>query len=244
MNAPSSAHEAAPPTREPANATRTTPGMRDLLRDTALLVATLSTGGTADAFDTLRRRCVQLTAQFDAALAQRGHAADVRADALVAQCALLDETALRHLDMDSKSRWLAQPLQVDRFSQHDAGERVFERLEARMREASPHVDLLECYGAILGLGFRGRYAIEGEAKRQALMATLNAQLGRLRPDEPGTFITDRGRRRLAERLRSLSPWAIAGCAGVIALIVWLAWNSALDAQLAQLAPLAAKAPRP
>ena len=88
------------------------PGMRELLRDTALLVTTLSQGGNAESVTVLRERCQQLMWAFSAALEQRGVTGDVRDDALYAQCGLLDEVALRALPMDDKAQWDAQPLQV------------------------------------------------------------------------------------------------------------------------------------
>ncbi|SAK58692.1 type VI secretion system protein ImpK [Caballeronia fortuita] len=211
-------------------------GIRDLLRDTALLVATLSTGGAPEKFDVLRPRCAALVAEFGAALDRRGYPADVREDARKAQCALLDEAALHHLSDKEKSSWSAQPLQVENFQQHDAGERVFERLEFRMRERAPQVDLLECYAALLGLGFRGRYAVGGESERAALIAELNAMIERLRPRSERALVIDEPGRRFGDWLRRFSPWAIAGIGSFAALVTWLVWHIALDAQLAALIP--------
>jgi type VI secretion system protein ImpK len=217
-------------------------GMRDLLRDTALLVTTLGTGGAAKDADGLRNRCRQLIEHFSQALERRGYPDDVRREALIAQCGLLDESALRSLPTDMRAGWEPKPLQVEQFNLHDAGESVFERLEARMRETPPRVDLLECYAAILGMGFVGRYAREGEAKRTALIATLNAQLEKLRSSSDRPFVADRAGRRLSDWFYRLSPWAIAGLACVAAVIVWAVWAAALDMQLAHLAP--AKGIRP
>jgi type VI secretion system protein ImpK len=211
-------------------------GIRDLLRDTALFVATLSTGGAAEDFATLRTRCKSMVADFGAALDRRNYPEDVREDAVKAQCALLDETALQHLSEQDKPLWSAQPLQVERFKQHDAGERVFERLEFRMRERSPQVDLLECYAAVLGLGFLGRYAIHGENERQTLIAELNALIERLQPQRERSLIIDQPGRRFGDWIRRASPWAIAGIGCVVALVTWFAWHVALDAQLAALIP--------
>ncbi|CAG4895259.1 DotU family type IV/VI secretion system protein [Paraburkholderia gardini] len=211
-------------------------GIRDLLRDTALLVTTLSQGGKPESVTELRQRCQQLMAQFSAALEQRGVAADVRDDALYAQCGLLDETVLRALPLDDRSQWDAQPLQVERFGKHDAGERVFERLTERMREAVPNADLLECYAAVLGLGFMGRYAREGEAQHATLIASLDTQLQKLRPAALHTFIADRSGWRLADWLYRFSPWAIAGFGCVAAALVYLIWSQTLDLQLAHLTP--------
>lgn len=231
-----------------ANRTSAT-SIRDLLRDTALLVTRLSQGGHTEDAATLRQRCQQLMASFSAALDQRGFAADVREDAEYAQCGLLDEAVLRNLSAKSKPVWDAQPLQVERFGKHDAGERVFERLQQRMREAAPNIGLLECYSAILGMGFMGRYAREGEAKRSALIASLNAQLEKVRsegsrrgerPAASQPFLVDRTSRRLADWFYRLSPWAIAGLACVAAAVIWLIWAHVLDAQLAHLAPTATR----
>ncbi|WP_233853262.1 DotU family type IV/VI secretion system protein [Paraburkholderia sp. HD33-4] len=217
-------------------------GIRDLLRDTALLVTTLAPGGHADHATDFRNRCGQLIANFSSALERRGYPDDVRREALIAQCGLLDEIALRHLPAESRAGWELKPLQVELFNLHDAGERVFERLEIRMREAAPHVDLLECYAAILSLGFVGRFARDGEAKRTALITALHGQLEKLRPASTHTFIADRPNRRWSDWFYRLSPWAVAGLACAAAVIVWLVWSTALDAQLAQL--VHAKAAQP
>lgn len=217
-------------------------GIRDLLRDTALLVTTLASGGhTQDAL-ALRAQCKRLVEQFAHALEQRGFPEDVRREALVAQCGLLDEVALRHLSDEARSGWEHTPLQVEQFNLHDAGERVFERLDARLQEPSPPVALLECYSAILGLGFIGRYARDGEATRAARIASLSAKLQMLRPTTCRPFIADHGQRRLSDWLYRLSPWAIAGLACIGAAIVWGIWATALDVQLARL--VAAHAVRP
>ncbi|EPS1221802.1 DotU family type IV/VI secretion system protein [Burkholderia cenocepacia] len=217
-------------------------GMRDLLRDTALLVTTLTSGGHTQDAVALRARCKQLVEQFASGLQQRGFPDDVRNEALVAQCGLLDEVALRHLPGESRSAWEREPLQVEQFNLHEAGERVFERLDARMREPAPPVALLECYSAILGMGFVGRYARDGEAKRTALITSLNARLETLRPSLDRPFIAERVERRVSDWFYRLSPWAIAGLACVAAAIVWGVWSATLDGQLAHL--VAAKAVRP
>jgi type VI secretion system protein ImpK len=235
MNAlPRSDNEAALLDGAPGASRASREGIRDLLRDTALLVTTLMPGGHTENATEFRARCGLLVGNFSNALERRGYPDDVRREALIAQCGLLDEIALRYLPAESRAGWELKPLQVELFNLHDAGERVFERLEARMREASPHIDLLECYAAILSLGFIGRYARDGEAKRAALTSSLQAQLEKLRPAATRTFIADRPGRRLSDWFYRLSPWAIAWLACVVAALVWLVWSTALDAQLAQL----------
>jgi type VI secretion system protein ImpK len=229
-----------PPKSAPVLSQATGSGIRELLRDSALLVTNLSSGGKAEDFATLRNRCKQIVQDFTLALDQRGFTRDVRDDAIVAQCALLDETALRHLDETKKALWIAEPLQVERLNHHNAGEYVFERLEARMREPSPNIGLLECYAAVLGLGFKGRYALESDASRDALLSRLNTLLERLRPTQSETFLVERDGQRLGDWFHRLSPWAIAGIATFIALVAWFSWHLALDAQLASMLTAAVK----
>jgi type VI secretion system protein ImpK len=208
-------------------------GMRDLLRDTALLVTSLGEGGRVPDAAAFRERCRQIIATFSEALTRRGYSDQVRQEALVAQCGLLDETALCHLDAESRSKWELKPLQVEWFKVHDAGEQVIERAEARVRETPANVDLIDCYAAILGMGFMGRYAIDDGTQRADLLAALNARLEKLRPAAQ-PFITEQGRRRLSDWFYRLSPWAIAGLACIVAVLVWSAGRVALDAQIARI----------
>lgn len=213
-------------------------GIRDLLRETALAATSLAPGATVTDAAAFRDRCRRAIGNFSDALTRRGYPADIRQEAMVAQCGLLDETALRELDEEARSGWGLKPLQVELFRLHDAGERVIDCIEARLREASPNADLLECYSAVLGMGFMGRYARDGEAKRAELIAALNSRLQKLRPAVGQPFMADHAGRHLSDWFYRLSPWAIAGLACVAMVVVWGVWNVALESQLAQLAHIA------
>lgn len=226
----------APSSHVPAREPSQSGGIRDLLRDTALLVTSLTGGGTTMRIVELQERCRELITRFAEALRRRGYAEDVCHDAEVAHCGLLDEMALRHFRDNERSAWESKPLQVEYFGMHDAGERVFDRLEQRLRETTPQVDLLECYSAVLGMGFAGRYARDGHAKLGTLNATLNARIEKLRPGSARPFTADHTVRRLSDWLYRLSPWAIALATCVVAAVVWMVWRTALDAQLAHLLP--------
>lgn len=207
--------------------------MRAMLRDTALEVSLLAQGATATSVPQLRERCLQLVRDFETALEARRLPADVREDAVYAQCGLLDEFALTYLPLEKRYEWDAQPLQVERFQNHDAGERIYQRLATRMLEPHPNTELLECYSTVLGLGFRGRYARAGEPQRAEIISALNEHLAEVSPPRLG-FIIDTTRTRGYGWLRQLSPWLIAGIACAAAALVWLAWSHALDEQIAQL----------
>jgi type VI secretion system protein ImpK len=215
-------------------------GIRDLLRDTALFVSKLDANDFATGYETIRVECNAMIDKFGAALVRRGYMGDVLDDATLAQCALLDEIALKGLIGADRDMWASQPLQVTKFNQHDAGERVFDRLDVRLRERVPRVDLLQCYATILGLGFKGRYAVNGDAARDMLIADLNARLEKVRAADPRTLLVDQSGQRFGDVIRRLSPWTIAVVAGVVSFVLWLLWHVALDAQLTGLASKAIK----
>jgi type VI secretion system protein ImpK len=210
--------------------------MRDLLRDTALAVTSLASGGTVQHAAPFRERCNQLADQFEDVLTRCCYPEDIKREALVAQCGLFDEMALRHLPAEGRNAWEQHPMQVERFSVYDAGRRVIDSIEARLREASPDVDLLECYAAILGIGFVGRYARDEEAKRAALISALDARLDTLRSSAQEPFMTDRSGYRLSRGMYRLVPWIIVALVCVAAVAVWITGNMTLETQFSHIAP--------
>ncbi|MEX3984668.1 DotU family type IV/VI secretion system protein [Paraburkholderia sp. EG287A] len=222
---------------EPDFGRASTPGIRDLLRDTGLLVTSLGDDGTVKDAEKFRNDCRKLIQRFSDALTQYGYPEDVKREVSLAQCGLIDETALRNLPEGSRAAWALNPFQVERFKVHDAGEFVIDRIEARLREAAPHADLLEGYAAMLGMGFRGRYALEGESKLVELMGALNARLKTLRPHEAQSFISDRAGRPLFDWFHRLSPWVIAAVVCMVAAIIWSTWAVALNGQVTHIPPV-------
>jgi type VI secretion system protein ImpK len=211
-------------------------GMRDLLHDTALLVTSLSSGGAVEDTARFRERCARLVDQLADALARRSYPENVQREALIAQCGLFDEMALRHLPANARTAWELHPMQVERFSIYDAGRRVIDGIEAHLQESSPDAELLEYHAVILSIGFVGRYAREGEAKRAALIAALDARLQTLRETVDEPFLTDAAALRLSGRFRRFTPWIMVISACLVANVVWIAGSGALDSQLAQIAP--------
>ncbi|WP_028217501.1 DotU family type IV/VI secretion system protein [Paraburkholderia oxyphila] len=209
-------------------------GMRDLMHNTALLVTSVTSGGTMRNPDQLRERCELNVDQFAHALAQRDYPEDVQREALLAQCGLLDEMALHYLPAEARVAWELRPMQVERFSVHDAGRRVIDSIESHLREASPNIELLEYYAAILGLGFVGRYALDGQAKRTALIASLHAKLETFGQSTDEPFVTDQTGGRLSGSMGGLAPWIPVALAGLVAMGVWVAASRAIDTQLIQI----------
>ncbi|MDM8359309.1 DotU family type IV/VI secretion system protein [Pandoraea communis] len=216
--------------------------IRPLLSDTALLVATVRAGGLVEDPAVFREKCETLLEAFDVRLAQAGIDGQLARDFLMAQCALLDETALHYLKASDRGQWEAAPLQVTRFGIHDAGERVFERLDAHMQAAGTSVDVLEFYQGLLSLGFVGRYALLGEAMRRDLIKVLDARVGALRPYVESPFVIEHSEHRFADWCSRLSPWAITGIGCVVAAVVWGVWATAMDVSLERIQSAAAGQP--
>jgi type VI secretion system protein ImpK len=210
--------------------------MRALLRDTALEISLLARGADTRSAFQLRERCLQVVNDFDRALQAKGVPQDVREDAVYAQCGLLDEKALTYLPDDERSEWDAKPLQVERFGNHDAGERIYERISFRVRESPAQVGLLECHAAILGLGFLGRYARDDEPQRAELATLLNERILAARPRRRSFVVDTTGGSRL-DWVRRLSPRASACVVCVAAALIWCLLGQSLDAQLSNLPSL-------
>jgi type VI secretion system protein ImpK len=214
-------------------------GMRDLMNDTALLVTSLTLHGTVRDVTQFRGRCAYLCDQFRDALARRNYPEEIQREALIAQCGLLDEVALRYLSADCRMTWEMQPMQVERFSVYDAGRRIIDSIEKHLNNLSADVELLEFYAAILALGFMGRYARDGEARRHALISALSARIQTLRTTVDKPFLSAPVAPRLSGGLRRLAPWVPVALGCLMALIVWTVGSRTLEKQLSQIAPVKA-----
>jgi type VI secretion system protein ImpK len=78
-------------------------------------------------------------------------------DGLFAIAALADEIAMSLPDL--RALWAQHPLQATRWTTHNAGVEVFERLQ-RVRQG-PRI-VLATYACVLGIGFLGRYGLPGQ----------------------------------------------------------------------------------
>jgi type VI secretion system protein ImpK len=195
------------------------------MRDTARTVATLRSDSPPAVAD-LRRECAAQLAALREELKRRGQPRDVIDDALYAQCALLDETALTGLGPDARDEWEREPLQVRTFARNDAGEELLRRINHRLRESAPVAPLLAIFAAVLELGFMGRFAANGGDARAALVRKIDERLARatanradkLAPDSSGPIVVNPRRARRP----SVSPLAWVLIAALAALLAWFA----------------------
>ncbi|APR35978.1 DotU family type IV/VI secretion system protein [Paraburkholderia sp. SOS3] len=217
-----------------ANPTVPLPLLPVALRDTALTVTALAGDAMPTTFDTFRRKCVEQVERLRSELTTAGHPRDVIEDAAYAQCALLDEAALSSLKGVDRNAWEREPLQVSEFQSHDAGEELIARIERRLAQPQPVLPLLAIFAAVLDLGFRGKFALDGRDARAALMRTLDERLGRHgeSSDTSGPVVVRTGNSR--RRFSNLSPLAWVVIATVCASVIYVALDQWLTASIARI----------
>ncbi|MDF3832244.1 DotU/TssL family secretion system protein [Cupriavidus basilensis] len=203
------------------------------LRNTALTVTGLADQARPVTFGPFRARCLAHVARLREELRAAGHPPEVAEDAVYAQCALLDEVALRRLEGSDRQTWEHEPLQVREFQSHDAGQALIARIERRLAEPQPVLPLLAVFHAVLALGFQGRFALEGASDRAALMGAIDDRLKRAGlADATGPVIVTSGKARGWDGLTPLA-WVALTCLG--AGLVYLALDRWLAASIARLA---------
>jgi type VI secretion system protein ImpK len=202
------------------------------LRDTALTVASLATNPAPPAFDTFRRQCKDQVRRLREEMQSAGHSLDVVEDAVYAQCALLDEKALSNLKGLDRDAWERVPLQVDEFQSNDAGHELIARIERRLAQPQPVLPLLAIFGAVLDLGFTGKFALTGRDARGALVKALNARLGHAQDTGGPIVIMPRAASRWSARFSPLA-WVVIACVG--AAFVYVALDQWLNASIARIA---------
>jgi type VI secretion system protein ImpK len=208
------------------------------LRDTADTVVALreyrpqSPGG-------LRAQCEAQIVRLREELEQRGQPRDVIDDALYAQCALLDEAALKGLRGEARDAWEREPLQVSTFGRNDAGEELLRRIAARLREVKPVLPLLGIFAAVLALGFQGRYSVDETGARTKLISAIDDRLSRATVGRHGTSAADLSGPLVVNasrrRRRALSPLAWVLLAAIGAGLVWFAIDRWLLSSIAGMA---------
>ncbi|PRY06555.1 DotU/TssL family secretion system protein [Paraburkholderia sp. BL25I1N1] len=201
------------------------------LRDTALSIASLAGNSAPQSFTTFRDTCKQQVRALRQQLTAAGHPSDVVEDAVYAQCALLDEKALSNLKGNDRDAWEREPLQVDEFQSHDAGDELIRRIERRLAQPQPVLPLLAIFGAVLDLGFVGKFALVGHDARTALMRAISERLCR-DPDTSSVLVVKpEGVRRWNVRL---SPLMWVAISSIVAGIAYLALDQWLNASIARI----------
>lgn len=141
-----------------------------------------------------------------------------------ALAAFVDETVLSN-NFNLKEEWEKNPLQLEYFGEHLAGNKFFEKLAAMIKQVDVTADAVEIYYVCMLLGFKGRYAVyEKERLLQIMQETANAlvKAGKIRPVElsPHWLANDQPE---PPQPRKMPTWAKIGALGGLgaAFIVYL-----------------------
>ncbi len=150
-------------------------------------------------FDTLERMAFER--QLSTAVVQ---------EAKYALAAFVDESVLAS-EWFGRLEWMSQPLQLQFFGEHLAGEGFFQRLANLRQGGEANADILELYYVCLQLGFEGVYRLRGLEQLMALQVDLRSQIDGYRGVcDPRLSIHGAPRVGVLQRVgRHLPYWVIA-----------------------------------
>lgn len=206
-----------------------------LLQDSYLLVVELRQGALVHDSPNLWTRCAKQIEQVRQGLKE----ADVNTRSIelisYAQCALLDETALRCAKGDAHARWASEPLQAKFFNRHQAGEFLYEDMREALRQPAPDVLVLTVFQRVLMLGFQGRYRDVNDPEREQLLDALNSRVAPLELNH--VFMTQRIGRSMSPLRWLRSPLVHILVAGLLLVGIWWGLDYWLGVLIATLVPV-------
>lgn len=118
-------------------------------------------------YDTMSARAKELLAGLDAAGRDHAFGKDTVDQAKYALVAMIDEVVLASR-WAMREEWMRRPLAAELFSEFNAGEEFFRRIEqlGRGGRFDPHtIAIMEVYATCLALGFRGMHIDSSGAER-------------------------------------------------------------------------------
>ena len=120
-------------------------------------------------------------AAAEADAVRKGYTREDARLAAFAVVAFLDES-IENLKDPSFAEWCRRPLQEELFGEHTSGEIFYQcadRLLARSN-SQQDADVLEVFGLSLLLGYRGRYAVDGEDSVQRIASKITKKVESIR----------------------------------------------------------------
>lgn len=146
-----------------------------------------------------------------------------------ALAAFIDETILNSA-WPKRTTWMGNPLQLQYFGEHSAGEGFFKRLSELRQAGSQYIDVLEVYYLCLQLGFEGMYRVQGLEKLLALQVDLRSQIEMARGViDPRLAVNGLPQQKIALKVgRKLPFWVIASITGVLVFVIYLGYSLAIN----------------
>ncbi|TCW00163.1 type VI secretion system protein TssL, short form [Biostraticola tofi] len=193
----------------------------ELLRDTWLMVVALRNGAAADKGEALYEKGIALVENTGRRLSDAGYT-DIQIDNIsYAQCALLDETVLNRPQLDNGyDIWMRTPLQARFFNTLQAGEVLYERIQAALQQPVADKAVLTCFHRVLMMGFEGRYRNQSQPERRSLLEALAQQVPSFeaQPADAPLLFNARSSQRRLRYFKSL--WFWSAMAVLVVAAVW------------------------
>ncbi len=189
--------------------------------------------GEAQRYDTMSARAREQLSALDAAGRDHGYSKETVDQAKYALVALIDEVVLASR-WPMREEWLRRPLAAEIFSEFNAGEEFFRRIEqlGRGGRLDPHtIAIMEVYAACLAFGFRGMHIDTSGAERlREILFSLSRRITEGREALPLAPHWER-KESVAQSVGRLPPVVLiaAGLAGIALLWGLFEWLMYLDA---------------
>jgi len=103
-----------------------------------------------------------------------------------ALAAFIDETII-NTPNNCREAWIADPLQVQFFNDHSAGEHFFKRLEGLLPDMQRNLEAVEVFYECLALGFQGRYRVQGQELLPNVVRNLMKRIESIKGPPPKAF---------------------------------------------------------
>lgn len=204
--------------------------IRSAMRDTALTVSSLTSGAQPENAASWYEHCKNLVEKFKTDLSDQNYSTEEIEKLSYAQCALLDEIALKYLQGSVREIWEMEPLQVHFFQSYHAGDVLCNRIEELCQSNQPNVKIAEGYLSAINLGFRGRYVFdeaEVDKWRHSLQKIVpNQQIG-LESSDGHVFYLDRKGTPIKGSWHVNPFWVLILCL-LIAVIAYFAFDYYLN----------------
>ena len=110
-----------------------------------------------------RKKITEMIGQMEMNAQRGGFSTDETEKVKFALIAFVDEFIITS-DWDGREDWIANPLQMEVYGRFDAGEEFFKKAEEFKLRPEKNKGVLEVYFICLGLGFKGKYALDSKEK--------------------------------------------------------------------------------
>jgi type VI secretion system protein ImpK len=184
-------------------------------------------GRVAPTADGVRQRLLDVIEAHSLTAGQLFAEHDLRVfeEAQYVMVAMADEVFLR-LGWSGRDAWADKPLEGHVFKSHNAGERIFKRLDDLLESrAAASTELLTIYLTALALGFQGKYAGSSKGEPETYRTRLAGHIYRIDPDvvAPGHAVFPDAEAHLSQgSARRKLPSVARGLTALIIVVVgWL-----------------------